>query len=205
MICEATSEEYRRQSQALLPSGPAWPREPDSNLAVLLGALAAELAAVHNRACMLAREANPLTTAEMLGDWETVAGLPDDCMPAGSSTAERRAALIAKLNTIGGQSAAYYVALAAAFGWEIEVSEYRQFRAGVSVAGESLTNGDWVFAWRVAAETQTVRVFQAGYSVAGDPLASWGNAPLQCLLTRWKPAHTLIIFDFSENFEPVLF
>lgn len=42
-------------------------------------------------------------------------------------------------------------------------------------------------------------LFSAGRSAAGDPLAAWGNVPLECVLTRAKPAHTTVLFAYGRD------
>jgi len=195
-----TATDYLAQLQALLPQGPAWPRDADAELTRLLAAWADEMARIDARAADLVEEADPRTTAELLADWERVAGLPDACVEAlagAQTTAQRRAALVGKLTTIGGQSAAYYIALAASLGYAITVTEFRPFRAGQSCAGDALTNDEWIFAWQVNAPETTIVDFAAGRSCAGDPLRAWGNELLECVITRLKPAHTHVLFAYG--------
>lgn len=45
-----TETDYLRQLQALLPPGPAWPKDDDATLTRMLAALAAELSRVDGRA-----------------------------------------------------------------------------------------------------------------------------------------------------------
>lgn len=194
-----TANEYLAQLQALLPQGPAWPREANAALTQLLAAWADELARVDGRAADLIEEADPRTTAELLADWERVADLPDACVAAygiTQTTAQRRAALVAKLTTIGGQSAAYFISLAASLGYTISVTEFAPFTAG-SDAGDDLTNGDWAYAWQVNAPQETIIEFSAGASSAGDPLRAWGNELLECVIRRLRPAHTHVLFAYG--------
>lgn len=191
-----TAEQYRDQLQALLPRGKAWPREADAVLTALLDGLAPALARADARAEDLLDEADPRTTAELLADWERVAGLPDRCVTTTQTAIERRDALVARITNAGGQSRAFFVALAAFLGYTITVAEYRPFQAGVSRAGDALTNGDWLFSWRVEAPAETVRSFVAG-SLAGEPLRSWGNEALECVIRRHAPAHTLVLFTYG--------
>lgn len=195
-----TATDYLAQLQALLPQGPAWPRDAEAELTRLLSAWAAELARVDGRAVDLVEEADPRTTTELLSDWERVAGLPDPCVEAlagTQTTAQRRAALLAKLTTIGGQSAAYYIALAASLGYTITVSEFTPFQAGHSEAGDPITNDEWGFAWQVNAPDESIVVFAAGRSCAGEPLRAWGNELLECVITRLRPAHTHVLFAYG--------
>lgn len=178
------------------------PTSIDPNGPALVAELAAEgkaLDAALYRGDQVLAEADPRTTAELLADWERVVGLPDPCVAAAGvkqSTTQRRAAVVARLTMQGGQAPAYYVALAARLGYTVTVTEYRPFRAGISRAGDALTNGPWAHAWRINAPATTVTPFRAGQGSAGDPLNSWGNTVLECVLTRFKPAHTVLLFAY---------
>lgn len=182
----------------MLPPGPAWQYEEAEVLAGLLLALAETYNRLHDRSCVLLREIIPDTTAEMLPDWERVTGLPDDCAPITGTAEQRRQALVTHLRLLGGQSPQYYIDLAASLGFAIEIYEYQPFRAGLSVAGDALTNDEWQFTWRVKALTQSTYAFRSGLGRAGEPLRDWGNTQLECVLNKWKPAHTYIVFDYGE-------
>lgn len=192
-----TAEQYRAQLQALLPPGAVWSREPDATLTKLLAAIAEEMARLDLRAEQLVDEADPRITNELLADWERVAGLPDPCVVAEQTTQERRDALIAQLTNIGGQSRQYFIALAAALGFTVTITEFHQFQVDESAVGDALNGDDWVFTWRVNAPTTTIREFAVNESAVGDPLRSWGNEILECVMNRLKPAHTHVIFGYS--------
>lgn len=193
-----TAEQYANLLKDLLPPGMAFPREPGTDIERFLQGAAVELARVDARADVLAVEVNPATTNELLTDWERSAGLPDRCAGVLEETLQgRRNALLAKLTSIGGQSIDYFVSVARSLGYEITISEFRPFRAGLSAAGDPLTNGRWRFVWRVNAPEESIIYFRAGISAAGEPLASWGNEPLECKLNQLKPAHTRIIFSYG--------
>lgn len=187
---------YREQLQALLPRGGAWPREPGAVLTLLLDGIAAELARVDGRGLDLVRECDPTTTLELLPDWERVAGLPDPCAGPAETIQERRDRLVALLTNPGGQSPAHFIALAAAYGFSITITEFSVLRAGFR-AGDACKGIAWAYAWQVNAPEETVRHFRAGQSFAGEPVATWGNAILECVLTRGKPAHTTVIFAYG--------
>lgn len=192
-----SAEAYRAQLQALLPSGAAWPRESNTALARFLAALAEEFARVDFRAEQLVDEADPRTTAELLADWERVAGLPDSCVTVAQTTQERRDALVAKLTNLGGQSRQFFTDLAARLGYSITITEFHPFQVGSSAVGDALNGDAWTLAWRVNAPTTTVREFRVGGSAVGDALRSWGNELLECAITRTKPAHTHVQFGYS--------
>lgn len=149
----------------------------------------------------LQNEADPRTAADMLSDWERVCGLPDPCTVAAGVTqtlSQRRAAVVARLTTLGGQSAAYYRAVAAAIGFDIAVEEYSPHDVLHDVEAP-LYGPDWQFAWMVQAANDTVIEFTVEDG-ADDPLATWGNAPLECVIRRLKPAHTAVLFGYDDYY-----
>lgn len=196
--------DYRRQMQALLPRGQAWPRALDAVLTRFLDAIAEEFARIGLRATRLVDEADPRTTLDLLADWERVAGLPDSCSGLLADTQQgRRNDLVSKMVGRGGQSIAYFINVARALGFEITIEEFRPFRVGRSRVGDALTNGDWRFAWRVRAPSVTVMRFRVGQSAAGESLATWGNAGLECRIRHYQPAHTNVIFAYGGSTDDV--
>ncbi len=190
-----TTDDYLQQLQALLPQGPAWSREADAVLTKLLTAFAEEFSRVDYRIDALVNEADPRTTNELLADWERVAGLPDLCTGIPETIALRRELLVARLTNVGGQSKAFYIALAAKLGYAITITEFKRFRV-TSRVNDVLNDSDWAYAWRVNAAQDTVRKFTVAGRV-NEPLASWGNTALECVITRLKPAHTHVQFAYS--------
>lgn len=197
-----TEANYSRLLQQLLPQGIAWPRDSDSTLAQFLSAVAVEFSRIDARAASLVDAVMPSAASELLEDWERVAGLPDPCLVGQTQTLQLRGdALVAKLAGTGGQSIAYFIAIAADLGFTVTIDEFRPFRAGIAVAGDSLTNGDWAHTWRVNGPEATVRHFAAGLSTAGQSLAEWGNELLECRLGALKPAHTVLLFAYPQVFD----
>jgi uncharacterized protein YmfQ (DUF2313 family) len=193
-----TADQYRDQLKSLLPPGRAITREPGANIDTLLDGLAQEWARLDAAGLELAVDVNPLTTLLLLPDWERAAGLPDDCIGELAETLQdRRADLVARLSSTGGQSAAYFIEVAAALGYTVTITEFRPFRVGQSAVGDALTNGDWIFAWRVNAPETTITSFRVGQSAVGEPLRAWGNERLECAIEQLKPAHTILLFGYS--------
>ncbi|MDR2187042.1 MAG: DUF2313 domain-containing protein [Azonexus sp.] len=187
--------EYRAQLLALLPPGLAWPRDEDAPLTRQLHALADEFARVDARASALIDEADPRSTTELLTDHERVAGLPDACTGPLATLALRRAALHGRITGIGGQSVAYFTELAAALGYTISITEYRPYRVN-SFVNDPLCDPDWHFVWQVNAPLETLR-WRTVASPVSEPLAAFGNELLECVIRRFAPAHTLVIFAYQ--------
>jgi uncharacterized protein YmfQ (DUF2313 family) len=194
-----TAADYLEQLKTLLPPGQAFPREAGTKLHDLLDGMSIELARVDGRGEALPVEANPASTNELLGDWERVAGLPDKCSGVLEETLQgRKNALLAKLTSTGGQSAAYFVEIAAALGYTVTIETFRPFRVGRSRVSEALTNGAWAFTWLVRAPEVSVTSFRVGQSAVGERLRTWGNDTLECKLNQLKPAHTIALFAYGE-------
>lgn len=197
---DLTASDYLGQLQALLPHGPAWTADNEAAVTKQLGAIAAEFARVDARARRLVDEADPRSTFELLPDWERVCGLPDSCSAELAATLqERRAEVVSRLTAQGGASLAYFIGLAAAMGYAIEIDEFRPFVAGWSRCGARL-NGDHAvrYQWRVRVSGPRYTPFRTGASQAGDRLGKIVQAEdLECKLKRLKPAHTNLIFAYE--------
>jgi len=193
-----TPDDYLQQIQSLLPPGPAWPRDADAYVTRLLRSLAEEFARVDARASDLLEEADPRSTAQLLLDWERVAGLPDGCVSDSEvdlSTAQRQAALLGRLTMVGAQSAAYFQQLAASLGYSVTVQEFSPFDVN-DVVSEAITGVDWAHAWGVNAVLNQPVDFTVTSTVL-DALSSWSNVVLECVLQRFKPAHSVLIFSYT--------
>jgi len=191
--------DYVDQMMALLPSGAAWSRDRSSGLGDLFTGWAGEMARLDARVADLFEEADPHTTVEMIDDWERVLGLPDPCTAAATSLSARQAVAVRKLAFQAGQTRAFYIALAASIGFDIEIHE---FDPDVDDFEPSLTaligGGEWRFVWRVHVLTETdFTLFRAGVSRAGDRLAEGGAIDLECIIQAARPAHTRVIFTYA--------
>ena len=187
----------------LLPRGRAWPRDPSSVLMRFVSGLAAIFADVEQRAAaFLEREIDPRTTLDMLPEWERAFGLPDPCFPAGQAIGERQAQLVARIAAQGGASPQYFIDLAASLGYAITIEEFAPFMAGWSRAGDpfwQMGDPSIRFFWIVNVPGARVTWFRAGLGIAGqDPHARIARADdLECILRRWKPSHTQLVFSYS--------
>lgn len=209
-----TADDYGEALLSLLTDGEAWPKEADSDLSALAYGLAAPFGDQFDRlaAMFLDQESDPRFTRALLAEWETAFGLPDDCVSEPLTTEDRIAALVQRITLEGGQSRAFFVRVAAWLGYTIEIVEFSPFMAGVSRCGDARDVRDpagvprWEigppemrFYWKVLVADARLSWFRAGSGQAGvDPHLRIGIASdLECLLRRYKPAHTEIVFDYS--------
>jgi uncharacterized protein YmfQ (DUF2313 family) len=214
-----SGDDYAHALLTLLPHGQAWPRDPASTMVRVLWGLASYWGFVDSRAAdLLERESDPRTTVELLTDWERNWGLPDPCFKETLTIADRQRMLVFKMTLLGGQSRDFFINDVARdmLGVTIQITEYAPFMAGVSQAGDTRAlplnpdplKGDfrWYigqpemrFYWTVHVDSARLTWFRASSGEAGvSPHLRIGlNTDLECLLNRWKPAHTEIVFDYS--------
>ena len=174
-----SADAYARQLMQLLPRGSLWNTEIGSTLRKLLLGLAEEIARVDARGEVLLDEWSPDTASETLEDWERVLGItPED----GATEDERRIAAAAKYVARGGQTPAYFVALAGALGFTATVTEIppHRFRMNVTETPYPVVEQD----------------FRTGLSVCGDTLGSRTVPQLETPVNQAKPAHSLALFVY---------
>lgn len=193
-----TVADFLRFLQGLLPRGAAWPRDDDAVLTQVMRAMGDGLFAQHQATIYLSEvEADPNFTVELLPDFEADFGLPDPCTPLNPTLEQRRGALLAKMRAKGGQSAAYFIAVAERLGYSITIQRFYPFRVGQARVGDPLYGQGWIFAWRVHAPATTITPFRVGRSSVGEALRSWGNAELECVIRRLAPAETIVQFAYG--------
>lgn len=139
---------------------------------------------------------HPVTAGDMLPDWERVLGLVSDS----KTRQERILAVIAKFNETGGLSIPYFVRLARAAGYQIEISEPQPFRAGVNRVGDRIGSEDLIYIWRVNIKNGNNHIYQfrAGVSAAGERLSGYGDAFIERVVQDLKPAHTDVHFTYER-------
>ncbi|MBQ4675603.1 DUF2313 domain-containing protein [Aeromonas hydrophila] len=197
-----TAADYSDQLQKLLPYGPAW--EGDHPL---LTAGAGELARTAERADALAQEeTDPQQTTVLLTRYEGICGLPDECEVPGTATIrERQQRLDAKINSLGGINAEYYLQLLASLGYpDATISNYHGavFCAGSRV-GAPIYGPEWRYVWQVNLPRMNVDYMRAG-SVAGSSLCVWGDAVMQCILGKKAPSHTILNFVYTTDHDNMI-
>jgi uncharacterized protein YmfQ (DUF2313 family) len=164
-------------------------------LAAELDAEARVLDSTQAQAGVLLTESDPRTTAALLAGSERVTGLPDTCVGAGQSFAERRDQVVQRITAQGGGTPAYFVQLAARMGYTVTVTEFSAHTCEddceTPVADEV-----WRLAWQVNSALDTIREATCEDDCE-MPLRVWGNARLECGLSRYAPAHGVLIFAYS--------
>lgn len=193
-----TTIDYVQGWNELLPTGPAWPREPDTVLQSVVTGLAQIWGEdVENSAeLLLVTESYPRTTNILLPDWEAAFGLPDQCLPIPSDVAARQQALVARMTFLGAQSRQFFIAQAALYGQTVSIREYSPYQCGISGVGDTTAiDPDGLGSYRWGLMRPEMRFV---WTITPTALtASWNGADIYCVMNRWKPAHTQVVFDYS--------
>jgi uncharacterized protein YmfQ (DUF2313 family) len=191
------ADDYLVALQALLPRGRVWPRDPDAVLTKVAQGLVQSYQRSNASANDLLVDANPATTFQLLPEWEATLGLPDPCAGPAPTVQGRRAQVVARFTGVGGQTPAYMIGFANNLGYSITINQYMPARVGQSRVGQPLCGPAWAHAWSVSSALNTVVRSRVGTAAAGEPLATWGNAVLECELRAIAPAHTVLFFTYS--------
>ncbi|WP_176330981.1 YmfQ family protein [Burkholderia vietnamiensis] len=192
---DLTAADYLAALQALMPRGRVWPRDQDAIQTKTLAGCAPSFARHAARSKNLITDGFPASAYELLPEWESTLGLPDPCAGEAPTVQQRRAQVVARLTATGGQSIAYFTAVASALGYAITITQFTPSRFGWPI-GRPFGGNAWAFAWQVSAPTFTIAGLQFGGSF-GSPFSSWGNNVLQCEIATYAPAHTTVLFSYS--------
>jgi uncharacterized protein YmfQ (DUF2313 family) len=165
---------------------------------------------------LLEIESDPRQTVQLLPDWERSFGLPDLCLTEPQTISDRQTALVARIAMLGGQSRPWFIDYAAFIGYTISINEHSPFMCGVSqcgdtrgILGASPGQYRWEigpptirFTWSVVVSTVRLTWFRCGGGggqCGVDTLLEIALATdLECAFRRYKPAHTSVVFDYSE-------
>lgn len=213
-----SASDYLRMLQHLLPQGQAWTRAPDAVLTALLRATADELERLDMAMRLLLAEMLPTSAIAGLEDWERLLGLPDACLPAGTSLQERRSAVLARLRDEGRQDLDYWYGVAGSLEYDVTIEEHWPFCCGIHQCGDPsglsprqrqdhpeigyLAVPEIRWWWNVIIHGDRLLLFRCGESLCGEPLMDWRAASsLECVMLRDKLAHTLLTFTYEEGEE----
>jgi len=190
---------YTKQLQSLFPRGFAWNLNHNSNLTKLLKGLAEELVRVHKMAERLFDEADPIMGIMTIVDWERMTGIDTDKRV---DLDKRRTVIAAKMALRGGQTKSYFSRIANLYQphSEINITEYKPFRIGKSIAGDPVNNERWTHIWKIEGlKTKLHFTMRSGEKV-GRALNNFDlEDHLIVLVERFKPAHSIAILGYKEE------
>lgn len=189
------------------PLGIAWDafRTPGKTAFKWLSALSEGYERAWEALCRLARELNPYTTKQMIGEWEESVSLPDKCLPKATTLQERRDWVVWRLTKRRWTTVAEWKELAALFGLEILVVPGWLVQKPALYPFEYPKRYDLfpkLGRFRVYINIKGVDFGGYDYGIRGDgyPIPYGIADPadvsaFQCIIERVKPAHVVIIWN----------
>lgn len=189
-------QDYAGAMARLLPTGRIWRTDNGAMLQKTLAALSPTYTRSTAAAAQVLVDGRPDTTFNLLEEWEKSLGLPDPCTAANPSLQQRQAAVRAQFGARGALTKASFIAMAAALGFTITITEFKPFAVDDSV-DLPLLEPEWSFIWQVNAPQIVTGYFSVDQSAVDDPLEDFFAGELVCRITRNAPAETLVLFAFS--------
>lgn len=180
------------------------PRSYDPKGSQLAAELAAEgetLDSAQRYAKLALDSITPFDAVDTLSDWERVCGL---AASADATRQQRLEAVLAKLQELGGMSVPYFKGLAKRVGYDVQISEYEPFYLDYShLDRDILYEADVIWVWQVSIRGGQVRQypFQLDVSSVDERLLSFSDAVIEAYFRDLKPAHTVVVFDYQEQYQ----
>lgn len=167
-----------------------------SNLRKILIGLASQWLSFRTTVNSVYYEYDPSQTTDLITEWETFVGIPDDCIDNTGTLEQRRLNILLKLSGINATTAEQFEAIALILGYTVNV------QAGLDVGGFPLTL-PFILLNAAEAPFTIVVTLDAADAPSGFPLTFpftlTNGTPdiLQCLFDKLKPANTTVIFRYS--------
>nr|WP_277402176.1 putative phage tail protein [Achromobacter insuavis] len=183
----------------MLPPSAMLNRQPGGVLVRVLEACGASMRAIERLAVSLVAQFDPLLADELLEDWERLYDLPDECLDAPVGKEQRRQRVNMRRLMLGGARPEYFRQMVIGLGYpDARIDEFRPFRA-TSKCTAAINQGGWRFAFRVNVVASANIVQATAISKCTAPLRAWGDPGLLCLLSRYKPAHTVVLVGYVDS------
>lgn len=195
-----TVEAIQREALTHLWTGDIFPWAPEDLVGAVAEMLAGLLADLEQTAERMMDEVDPRTAVLCLPDFERVLG-PDPCgrdvstmtLPARQQLAHQR------WTARGGQSIAYFVALAAKRGVSITIEEAHVSEVGAVETDFELIEPPEQFIWHVQIPLGAWTDFIVDESGVDELLYDFALSDIECDIARAAPAHTRVVFTYLPS------
>lgn len=190
---------WREALIGLLPPGAALNRQQGSVLARVLEAIGACLREAERRTLSLVAQFDPTVADELLEDWERLYALPDECLDPPAGDEQRRQRVNMRRLMLGDAKPEYFRQMVISLGYpDARVEEFRPFRAN-SKCTAAINQGGWRYAFRINVVAAANVVSATANSSCTAALRTWGDPGLLCLLSRYRPAHAVVLVGYVDS------
>jgi uncharacterized protein YmfQ (DUF2313 family) len=194
-----TPEEHRKSLADYLPNGNFFNGKnvPTTNIFKLLLGLAYEFWRIESKLNEITEEYYIFQTTELINEWESAVGIPDDCFNANQTLSVRIQQVVAKL-ALSIDTAQSFIDLAALFGYECEIYSGADF-------GIYPLPYPWTYYASGTIARFTLIVYLSASVAPGVypfpnlypwPYTSNTTNLIECLFRAIKPANCDIIFEY---------
>ena len=187
-LASYSADDYLAAFQALLPRGPAWPRETDALQTAVFRALAQSVERLDADANELISNLFPGTSFTLLDEWEATVDLPDQAAGPAPSTAKRQRAVAARLAGSQGFSRNAIRTFCGVLGYDVALFPLNTFRVEQATVEQGLADEQW-------ANTVAFNLTPSAAPPFSDALTAWDLAFCISGLRRMAPAHLALIFN----------
>lgn len=166
-----------------------------SNLRKLLRGLAQEVWRAEKRVEDISIQTNIFETVDLIQQWESAVGIPDDCFPNTGTLAQRRINILAKLRANGVATKEAFIELALFMGYVIEIVTFGDVAYppyDVPFYPVNLPLGRFI--WLI--KGYGIAPFTPPYDVPFTPMV--GSEIIPCFFSKLKPANTILLFQNLE-------
>lgn len=193
-----TQTEYAQAISNYLPDGRIWvnKNKSASNIRLTLMAFALEFQRLELKMNEIIDEFDINTTTQLISEWETAVGLPDDCIAIASSLENRRNNVLLKIASDGASTEQDFIDLGALLGFTITI------KSGI----EDITF-PFTFPFMLFDSASDARfTLVVGVDVTEEPnvfpytfpftFTESTVAALECIFNKIKPANVNVVFQY---------
>lgn len=193
-----TDIDYQRALLQLMPTGAAWPQEPDSTLGKLLHALADSFTRIDGELDEIAlRETMPRTSTLLLEDWEEFLGLPD-CGASGDTVRQRQIAAQAKFTMAASLNVRFLEELALEHGYVVKITQLYPHHC-LRDCMYPLIPQEVKFTAYVTVYNYVDKYNATCLDNCMTPLVVYESGDLECLFERYGPGHETFVYFYPNS------
>jgi uncharacterized protein YmfQ (DUF2313 family) len=195
-----TPQQVQSELLDVSPLGWAWNHDPAGLWATALLPIANEISLVEGSGEAMLLEVDPRNAVNLLPDYERVLGPDPSGAAPPTALADRQALAYQRWTARGGQSIAFFTALAAARGIAITITEHPVPQCGGVVCGGAACGASPTqFYWTVNVPLDRLTPAQCGGVVCGAAACGGTVEPtgLEALFRLYQPAHTQVLFNYT--------